>query len=404
MRILFCSLGSPGFLFPAIGLAAELRSRGHEVAFATAKDAAPYLDHAELRRIPCGDRDASSFQTPHWFHSLAVALQIRHIDHALARFAPDLMIGQPLTLGPSIVQERTGLPSVVQGLATHLWPGGGPRQPASALSEERCLWRHHDMMRHLNEARSLAGLRALHCSPEASPLLGDLLLLRTIPALHGGPGEPGRVHLVGACLWEPAARDNALESWLDDTRRRGAPLVYVQHGRSFGGPGFWRPLVDAFAGGPLVFAASTGRMDCEVGETSPGRCFLRPHLNQSEVLPHAQLMIGSASSAAVLGALTHGLPCLLIPAGGEQLDLAEQVQRAGAARILAAETLTADSLQEAVLDALGDTDLRLRALSLGRALASQGGFALSAQLLEQCHGSYRAPLPALGNLVTLESA
>jgi UDP:flavonoid glycosyltransferase YjiC (YdhE family) len=385
MKVLFCSLDSPGFLFPAIGLAAELRSRGHSVAFVTGLEAKPYLDHAGMLRIPCGARDARTFETPYWYHPLAVALQVRHIHHAVTSFAPDLLVGQPLTLAPSMVCEQAGLPLIVQGLATHLWPGGGPRSGVSATADERCRWRHCDMMRHLNAARRTAGLPLVDSPPAASPLHGDLLLLRSVPALHGGPGEPGRLHLVGACLWEPRLHDTALDRWLEAARRRGAPIVYVQPGRAFGSPGFWRLLMESFACGPIAMAVSTGRMDGDgsTGDSDSEHLFLRRHINQSLVLPHACLTIGSATTNSVLGALTHALPSLLIPAGGEQLDLAEQVERAGAAKVLAADALTAESLLEATLDALGDSALSHGARQLGRAFASLDGFALSADLIER---------------------
>lgn len=406
MKVLFCSLDSPGFLFPAIGLAAELRSRGHSVAFATSLDAKPYLDHAGMPRIPCGARDARTFETPYWYHPLAVALQVRHIHHAVATFAPDLLVGQPLTLGPSIVRERTGLPLIVQGLATHLWPGGGPRAGVSATAEERCSWRHCDMMRHLNAARVTAGLPPVDSPPADSPLQGDLLLLRSVPALHGGPGEPGRLHLVGACLWEPRFRDPALDRWLEAARLRGTPVVYVQHGRAFGGPGFWLPLMESFPRGPIAIVASTGRMDgdASAAESDSEHLFLRRHVSQGLVLPHACLTIGSATTTSVLGALTHALPSLLIPAGGEQLDLAEQVERAGAARVLAPASLTAESLLEAALEALGDTALRHGALQLGRAFASLDGFAISADLIEHLPGRPVAALPPPDSLCIQESA
>jgi UDP:flavonoid glycosyltransferase YjiC (YdhE family) len=385
MRVLIASLDTPGFLHPAVGLAAALRRRGHAVAFVTGGAAAAVLQRHGCERIVSGNGDCRGFETAHWFRPLAAALQVRQIEHAMTRFACDVLVGQVLMLGPLLVRERCGVPLALQGLATHLWPGGGARRAASAATEERRAWRHADMLGHLNQARALARLPALAAPPEASPLLGDMLWLRSIEELHGGAGVPGRLHLVGACLWEPDGGDADLACWLEEARRRGRPIAYVQHGKAFGGSGFWQPLAEACAGGELQVAAATGRMDDLVGPPEanpPDGFFLRPHLSQREVLRHADLMIGSATTTAVLGALSHGVPCLLIPRGGEQLDLAEQVERAGAGRTLAPEGLTAGVLRSAVASVLADPSLRRRARELGTVLAGIDGFARSADLLE----------------------
>jgi UDP:flavonoid glycosyltransferase YjiC (YdhE family) len=181
MRALFCSLDSPGFLYPAIGLAAELRARGHEVAFVTDRSARPRLAQAGFERLPRGGRDGSSFQTGNWSLPLAVALQVAHIEHALADFNPDLIVGQALALGPLIVRERWGLPVAIQGHATHSWPGAG----APSVAERRRAWRHRTMLRLLNEARALARLPALAAGADENPLLGDLFLFRSVPELGG---------------------------------------------------------------------------------------------------------------------------------------------------------------------------------------------------------------------------
>ncbi len=400
MRVLVCPLASNGFLFPALGLARALGARGHEVAVLTAASAGPWLEEAGLAPPPGVQGDGRGFATEHWFQPLAVALQVRQIEQAMAHFAPDLLVGQALTLGPLIVRERAGIPVAVQGLAAHLWPGGGARWSASAATLERRRWRHADMLRHLDNARALARLPALPAlpalsspgrDPDRSPLLGDLFLLRSIAELHGGPGIPGCLHLVGACLWEPARADAELHSWLAEARRRRRPVAYVQPGRTFGGPGFWRQLAELCARGSLAAVVAAGRGDPgAAGCAGAGRideplsCDLLARHDPclGAVLPHADLAIGSASSTLVLGALTHGIPSLLLPSGGEQPDLAEQVERAGAAMVVPPEALTVGALHEAVSAVLGDEALRRRARALGRSFARLDGLVVSARLLE----------------------
>jgi UDP:flavonoid glycosyltransferase YjiC (YdhE family) len=384
MKVLFSSFESPGFLYPAIGLATALRRRGHQVAFVTDRTAEPRLKQAGFERLPRGDRDGRSFETGQWFRPLAMVLQIKHIEHAMARFAPDLLVGQALALGPLIIRERYGIPVAMQGLATYLWPCGTRGSDAFGATARRRAWRHQTMLRHLNELRVLAGLRPSEAAPEDSPLLGDLFQLRSVRELHGGADLPPRARLVGACLWEPEIADDELPAWIAAARDAGRPIVYVHHGRACGGLAFWHSLVDGFADGSLRIAAAAGRLSAEQEAKLPAAAFfLRRQLPQSRVLSCADLMIGSAASSAVLGALSHGVPCLMIPSGGEQLDLAEQVERTGAGRILAPREVTPAALRRAAAQALADARLRHRAGELQRAFARFAGFGAAAEDLEE---------------------
>ncbi|MBV8202613.1 MAG: hypothetical protein JOZ15_18515 [Acidobacteria bacterium] len=381
MRALFCTFETPGFLFPAIGLAAALRRRGHQVAFVADRTAEPRLRAAGLERLPRGNRDGRSFETGEWFRPLAVDIQVKHIEHAMTRFGPDLLVGQALALGPLVVRERCGITVAVQGLATYLWPCGAG-DGASAVTVRRRIWRHQTMLRHLNEARVFAGLPA--AAAAESPLIGDLFQLRSIRELHGAAESlPPGVQLSGACLWEPGERDDELAAWIAAARDSGRPIVFAHHGRACGGLAFWQSLVDGFADGALRIAAATSFLGAERAATLQAGAFhLRRRVEQSRVLRYADLMVGSAASSAVLGALSHGVPCLMVPSGSEQLDLADQVERAGAGRVLPPRDVTPVALRRAVCHMLADAGLRQRARELQRAFARLPGFTAAVQQLE----------------------
>src|SRR5215475_11082014 len=121
MRFLLCSLDSPGFLYPAIGIAKSLRQRGHEVAFAADSSCFERLSREGLSRIPRGSQDGESFQVAIWTQPVAVAIQVKHIEYALKQFDPDVLVGQQLTLGPLLAGEKWGLPVAVLGFCTYLW-------------------------------------------------------------------------------------------------------------------------------------------------------------------------------------------------------------------------------------------------------------------------------------------
>ena len=99
MRFLFCTFAGPGYLNPAIGAAQRLRDRGHSVAFVTDIAAGALLDRAGLQRIPRGQKDGPSFSIERWYLADAVAIQLKHLHHAMTHFQPDVIVGHQMALG-----------------------------------------------------------------------------------------------------------------------------------------------------------------------------------------------------------------------------------------------------------------------------------------------------------------
>lgn len=384
MRALFCPLASHGFVFPAIAVARSLRELGHTGAFVTGPAFGPILEGIEIERVPRGKNDGQSFQVESWFEPLSVAMQVKHIEYALGAFAPDVLVAHPLSLGALLVAERARLPVAVLGLSAHLWPVreelGHPPPPTE--TEERLAWRHADMMRYYNEARRLFKLGPCEAGPRRSPFLGDLFMLQSVPELTPDIGDyPDRVHLVGACQWEPPP-DAELEAWLAGAGSAGDPLIYVHHGRAFTSPSFWDEVTEALSDRPCRVAAAIGRMDRKA-TGFPSNFFVRGHLCQGAVLSRARMVVSGGNTTVVLGALTHGLPGLIAPGGGEQADVALQVGGAGAARVLDLQRLTPRLVREAVEEVLADEAMAARARELRWAFERAGGPRRAARLIER---------------------
>src|SRR5258708_10707919 len=271
-----------------------------------------------MQRLARDRNDGQSFQLNNWGHPLVVAIQVRHAQNAIERFHPDVMLSSTLALGPLIAGELADLPVAVLGLATYLWPvalpGGGHRS-ADPLAE----YRHREMVALYNATRGLFGLSQSPAALEASPLLGSLYLLQTVPLFHPLTDHlPARVRLIGSCLHEPEPPDAELVEWLDGA----GPLVYVQHGSVFrAGDTFWPALDAASDELGLRVAASMERLRGAPPASRDARRLLRGHVPQASVLEQARAVVGSANTTAVLGAITHGLPLLVFPPGGEQPPL-----------------------------------------------------------------------------------
>ncbi len=73
---------------------------------------------------------------------------------------------------------------------------------------------------------------------------------------------------------------------------------------------------------------------CEKNRRFPDNFIVRPFVDQSAVLRHADLFITAGGVNSIHEALYFGVPCLLCPQQGEQLLNAERFQRLGFGRIL----------------------------------------------------------------------
>jgi UDP:flavonoid glycosyltransferase YjiC (YdhE family) len=392
MRYLFCSLNNFGFLFASMGIADALRRRGHEVAFVADLKMAGVLERAGFPRIPRGEPDGTSFLVEFSGHPVDTLRQVRHVEWALERFPADVIVTQQLALGPYIAGERKGVPVATVGLGSYLWPGRLP--PDSPGNREWLVRRYRGFYLSYDLVREMLGMERHHHSFEQSPIIGELFLLRSVPELEGSVDElPSQVHCVGDCLWEPPGSPDAeLEAWLADAHAAGEPLLYVQPGRTFERRAFWGSLVEALTGQPVRVVASVGRMDSEVGQVPPN-FFVRPHVAQSAVLPHARAVVTNATTTSILGALTHGLPMLMIPGGGgaEQEDLIERCLRARVGVRLPDTKAEPALLLRGINVLLERDEPRAAAARLQTCFQQAGGHQLAADLMEEL-GRRRAPV------------
>jgi len=393
MRFLFCSLDNYGFLFASMGIADALRRRGHDVSFAADLKLSAVLARAGFERHPRGEPDGESFLVKYSGHPLDTMRQVRHVERALERFPADVVVTQQLALGPYLAAERHGLPVATVGMASYLWPRKMP--PGEPWMRDWLVQRYRGFYLAYDLVREMLGMsRHVHGFDE-SPLIGDLFLLRSVPELEGDAADlPAQVHFVGDCLWEPpGAPDAELEDWLKAARGSGEPLLYVQPGRAFEQGPFWEALVQGLGGQPFRVVAAVGRMEVKVGQVPPN-FFVRNHVPQSTILPWAHAVISSSTTTSILGALTHGLPLLMIPGGGgaEQSDLTRRCVRAGAGVELRSSEAAPDVIRSRVKLLLEDEAYRAAAARLQGLFQRAGGHARAADLLEAL-GERRALVP-----------
>ena len=306
------------------------------------------------------------------------AAQYQAIRRAVRDEPVDVLVTSVLCHGALLAAETLGLPVVVLGLTAHLGAyASDTGEPASPVARA---WRVRSMTGYYDSAREKAGLPSWRGAVPDDPLAGTVTLLRGAPELeYPGAVLPDRVRHVGPCVWEPAADPDELAEVTSHLAEVGKPVVYVHLARVFEGPDPWPRLNAAFTGGPFQAVVEQGRT---VGARPDPRADLlvvrKPWMGP--LLDRAGLVLTTATSSPVLGALLRGTPLGVSPAGSEQLLLSEALVRAG----VAARVPDAPGPDPAgtLLRLWQDVELRGRAQAFGVRLAAADGAALAAETVE----------------------
>ena len=103
---------------------------------------------------------------------------------------------------------------------------------------------------------------------------------------------------------------------------------------------------------------------------------------QASLLPHCDLVVSHGGSGSVLGALSHGLPSVLIPMGADQPLNGERCARLGVARVLDAFDVSPVEVREAATSVLEDPGYRSNAERLRAEIAALPDPAEAVKLLE----------------------
>ena len=383
-RFLLAAFSEEGFFFPAVGLGQHLASRGHNVGVVADEGRRALLESLGLVCFGASGSDAACLRVGTWGDQEAIARHSTVLRHAVQHHKPDVLVVSALMMGGLVVGEVTRLPTAAIGFASYMFPRSDPSASgeASALEKMRW-WRYSETLRIFQLARDRGGLAALSDDWRSTRLLGDLLLLRTIPDLEdGGFGLPGHVRFVGPCLWEPDSDSETLNEFVNRCRRLDTPIIYAQVGRSFEGAGLWPTIVAAFGQERVAVVASVSRSEAPAGDV-PQNFLVERQVRQSLALAHAGAMICDGHSSAVLGALRYGVPSVLVPNGSGTDEIAHRCQQAGVAEILPSLSVTAAGLRAATVAKFRDADMKVACAGVRQKFSNYSGFERAALAVEE---------------------
>jgi UDP:flavonoid glycosyltransferase YjiC (YdhE family) len=290
MRVLFASLASVGHTYPLIPLAIAVRDAGHEVHFAAGENVHAPLLRNGLRPF----RPADSFYE----------IYAEDLEPDLARLRPDLVVHEWGLPGAATAAHRAGIPGLWHGFGRMIPEGIGLQMPTPATGAP--------------------GRPHLDICP---PSLQDKDFLATAE----------RIELRPVPYSEPA-----LPAWR--VERPSRPLIYLTLGTAFGTPEVLATAIQGLMALDAQVVVATGRVHPEQLGTVPDNVTVRAWVPQADLLPHVDVVVHHGGSGTTLGALTVGVPQLILPQGADQFANAETLCAAGAALCLLPDELSVDAI------------------------------------------------------------
>ena len=385
-RMLFTFAGGSGHLKPLIPLARAAEAARHRVAFVARPWMVPQVDVAGFPAFVAGS-DAGLTPTRLPLVKADLGQDMRDVGDGFGRriareraadilplctdWRPDLLVCEELDFGAMVVAERLGLPC-----ATVLVSATGafvrPELVAGPLDE----------------------VRAEHGLPPDPGLamLSRNLVLTPFPRSFRDPGFPlpDTAHHV-RLLAIDATRNEAAPPWL--TRLDDVPTVYFTLGTVYNmesGDLFQRVLA-GLRDLPINLIVAVGRdLDPDELGTQPANVHVERFIPQAALLPHCDLVVSHAGSGSVLGALTHGLPMVLIPIGADQPLNAERCRALGVAEVIDAVGATPEMVRAAASRVLADDCFRGTAVGIRDEIDALPGPEYGVTLLDRL-ATERAP-------------
>lgn len=353
-RVVLTSGTDRGHTYPTVAVALALRARGHDVLVVTGRERGPELDAAgvDWRPVPEAEPHAERVDLSENLWSWAAAAA-RPMAALLDRFGAEVVVSDVLMAVGGLAAELRGVPWVqlvphhLSDPAVELPPIGLGRHPS------RLPWvRADDRLVHRRASRSFArGRGDRRRAREGLGLTGHgrpaARLIASLPGLeYPRRVWPADAHLVGPLTWDPP--EVGVAPWpgtghlgaapVDEVLARldpdGPPIVVATDSTGTGATGgLAATTVEALAGLDLQLVAITSRRDVALRASHrwPLGCVVAslPHHRALEL---ATVAVAPGGAGFVGKALVRGVPLVLVPDFGDQLEAAARVTWAGAGR------------------------------------------------------------------------
>jgi len=360
--VLFSSTSGYGHIFPMVPLARAFAAAGHEVLWATGRDACPRVAAAGLGVVPAGlwgqsraelkrrlftamldvrSEKRGGFIYPRLFGQGLVPAMFADLLPLARSWRPGLLVHEQAELAAPLVGTLIGARCV-----THAFGGAVPAPFIQEAGEYLApLWSEHGQSIPPHAGCFTSSYLDI-CPPKVQTVslrhASDVLALR--PVLYAG---------------EQSAK---LPACLNGDRR---PLVYLTLGTVDNQSAVLRAAAEGLAGlGCQILVTVGPDGDPAALGPQPSHVMVERYVSQIDVLPHCTAVVSHGGSGTFLGALGHGLPQLCLPQGADQFRNAQGATDSGAGLSLRPDEATPEAIAHAVRRILVEDSFRAAALGL----------------------------------------
>ncbi len=421
-RVLFASWPLNGHLHPLMEMARELKTRGWSVAFYCAGgtrramllegfELYPYvhLDERALEELLHSRRRRGRYRNFIGFLGIlrqwlldTVPGQVRDMEAIQRRWQPSLIVSDESMWGATLVLRDLCTIPVVPVSVLAGCPVPGPEAPLAGMGVPpprgalaRCFHQAVarltavsalGLRRRLNRLRRQRGLPPLRGSLRRAVAQAPLYLVRGAPEFdYHRQDLPPSAAYVGPLAWHGRSLEASAPSL--NELEPGKPLVFVTEGTMQTQPPFLlRAAARALASSDVQVVMATGSnrepASLDLGPLSRNIHVVR-WVQQDELFQRTDLVVTVGGCGTIFGALSAGVPLVVVPEEFDQPDNACRVTETGTGVTLARSRCTAENLRNAVQRVLGEPAFRRNAGRMARAFAPYNGASRAADLLEE---------------------
>ena len=419
-RIVLSCWGSYGDLFPYLGLAVELRARGHVPVIATCPayrelvqgegfEFQPVRPDVDPQNLDVLERAMDPAKGSEVVIRELIAPFVRdaYADLLEATRGADLVLSHPATMATPIVATERRLPWLSTALAPlsffsiHDFPAMPRFTPLNAITRRSpfAARAFFALARRITRpwTAPVRAFRAERGLPDAGePLyegqfspMGTLALFSRVLA-QPQPDWPPRAVITGFPFFNRAIpMPPGLAEFLD---RGDPPIVFTLGSAASGAPGaFYDESVKAAAllARRAVFLVSKYAPALSQSQLPAGMMVveLAPH---DALFPRAAATVHHGGIGTTGQALRSGRPMLVVPHAHDQPDNAARAARLGVARVLDAQKYTAGRAAAHLRALLDDPSYRTRADEVGRTVRAEDGAKAACDVIERMLASKAA--------------